>query len=182
MRENSIPYKVLKSLGELLEIGLEILVWDYKSLQRRSGIKYMYLPPRPIFYRGLNSLKKNGFVKKKTINGKKIIELTQKGKGELLKFKLKMKTKNLKWDGKYRGVCWDIPEISRADRNFLRNTLKWLGFVEVQKSFWIIPYEIKDELRKLIRFFRKGLEGDIRFLTIEKIENDEDIKKFFNLK
>jgi len=181
MRENSIPFRVLKSLGELAEIGLEILVWDYKSLQRRSGIKYMYLPPRPLFYKGLNSLKKSRIIKEKIIKGEKVIEFTPKGRAELMKFKLKVKMKNLKWDGKYRGICWDVPEISRADRDFLRNTLKWLGFKEVQKSFWIIPHEIKEDLQELIRLCKKGLEGDIRFLTIEKIENDEDLRKYFNL-
>lgn len=182
MKENSISHKVLFFLGNLLELGIEILTWDYKTLQRKSGIKYMYIPPQPLFYRGLNSLKKNRFIKTKIVKGKKVIQLSNKGKLELLRYRLKLKTKKLKWDGKFRGVSWDIPEISRIDRDFLRGLLKWLGFKELQKSLWIFPYEIKNDLKELIRFCKKGLEGDIRFLTIEEIEDDEDLKKNFSLK
>ena len=52
---------------------------------------------------------------------------------------------------------------------------------ELQKSLWIFPFEIKNEIEELIKLYREELAGDIRFLTIEKVEDDSDLKKYFNV-
>lgn len=78
-------------------------------------------------------------------------------------------------------ICWDVPEISRKDRDYLRNRLRWLGFKELQKSLWVFPFNIENEVKELIKFYKKDLAGDVRFLTIEKIENDSDLRKYFKL-
>jgi len=93
-----------------------------------------------------------------------------------------MDKRKLPWDGKWRIIIFDVPEISRKDRDFLRNQLRWLGFMELQKSVWIFPYEIKSELKEFIKLCRLKLKGDVRFLTAEDIDNDKDIKKYFKLK
>jgi len=56
-----------------------------------------------------------------------------------------------------------------------------MGFVELQKSVWVVPYNIEKELRTLLKLWNVGFRGDIRFLIIDKIEKDEDLKKHFNL-
>lgn len=42
-----------------------------------------------------------------------------------------------KWDGKYRFVSFDIPEIKRLNRNNFRRAIKRMGFVQIQKSLWV---------------------------------------------
>ncbi len=182
MKKESLPQKILIILSDLLETGIDILVWDYKSLQEKSGISSLYFPPSPLFYKGLSSLKQNKFIKAKKAKNRKEIILTKKAKSEIVKYKLKDKIDNTKWDGKWRGISWDVPEASRKDRDYLRRQLKWIGFKELQKSFWIFPYDIKKEMENLFQLYKNDLMGDIRFLVIEKIEDDSDLKKYFKLR
>ena len=75
---------------------------------------------------------------------------------------------------------WDIPEKASVERNRLRRFVKDLSFLQVQKSVFITPYQIpapaveylKDS--KLIRF--------IRFVRVDKIEDDKYFKKKYDLK
>jgi len=69
---------------------------------------------------------------------------------------------------------------SRRDRDFLRRELLWMGFKELQKSVWIYPYEIEKELKALLEFWKADFAGDIRFLTIENMD-DKDLREYFNL-
>ena len=107
--------------------------------------------------------------------------LTEKGRVEIIRKIIKNKKKIKKWDGKWRSIIFDIPEANRRERNFLRKELKWMGFKELQHSVWITPYNIKDELLTLLELWHKDFKGNIKFLEIEKITEDTDIKKNFNL-
>ncbi|MDO8436082.1 MAG: hypothetical protein Q7S82_01680 [bacterium] len=178
MRENSIPYKVLIKLSELVDLGVTFLIWDFDEIRKITGISSFsgYKITKPIFYKGLNSLKRNGFI---GIKNDKEIQLSSKGRTEIIKYKIKSKIEKQKWDGQWRAICWDVPEISRNDRNFLRRQIKWLGFKELQKSFWVFPYEFKEEIQELIELVKRDLAGDIRFLLINKIENDDDLREYF---
>jgi DNA-binding transcriptional regulator PaaX len=57
-----------------------------------------------------------------------------------------------------------------------------LGFKELQKSAWIFPYDIKKDIEELMEIAKYNTQGDIRFLTVEKIEEDDDLKKWFGFK
>lgn len=188
LKKNSFSQKILIKLGELLEITGYILFWDYKELRKISGFGplyrdvWKYPPPKssPI-PKYLNSLKRGNFIKEtKTKKGRKI-ELTKKGWREVIKYKIKLSLKKRKWNKKWFAVAWDIPEISRKDRDYLRGILKWIGFKELQKSLWIFPFNVRKELTELFKFYKEKLLGDVRFLIIEKIEDDSDFKKYFNL-
>ena len=45
------------------------------------------------------------------------------------------------WDGKYRLVIFDIKEWKRGTRDRLRMWLLNLGFVRLQNSVWVYPYD-----------------------------------------
>lgn len=111
-------------------------------------------------------------------NGKRVY-LIDKGALELLKFKIQ--EARPEWDKKWRVIIFDIPEEKRKERDFLRKRLKWLGFRELQKSVWAFPYDIKKEIEDLLTICNFRTEGDIRALTVEKIESDRDLKKEFDL-
>lgn len=185
MKRNSIPKKILLAIGEktkdLLEVGFEI-VFDYPELLRGTSLYRDDSLNPPMFYKGVSNLKRHGYLKVKKIEDKKKLYLTPKGRVEIIKSILKQKNgKELKWDGKWRAIIFDVPEVSRRDRDFLRRELSWIGFKELQKSVWIFPYEVEKELKALLQFWKLDFTGDIRFLTIVKIENDEDLRKCFNL-
>ncbi len=50
------------------------------------------------------------------------------------------------WDGKFRLVIYDIPEISRKYRDAIRRILKLMHFGRWHNSFWITPYNLADIL------------------------------------
>lgn len=111
---------------------------------------------------------------------KRRIYLAEKGFLEFTRFKALKEHK--KWDGKWRIIIFDVAEEKRNNRDFLRKRLKWLGFKELQKSVWIFPYDIRKDIEELMAISKYNYRGDIRFLTAEKIEEDGDLKKWFNLK
>lgn len=175
--------KILSEIGTFLkETALPILLCDFDKLSEISGIRSLYFPNSFSYRKHLYALKRRNYIQQiKTKNGKGIA-LTLKGKIQILKYRLKFRECKKPWDGKWRAICWDIPEITRQDRDYLRRLLRWVGFVEMHKSFWIFPFDTRKELQELVTLYKKNLSGDIRFLTIEEIKEDEDLeKKFVNL-
>lgn len=105
--------------------------------------------------------------------------LTIEGRIRIIKKIIKEKKDAKQWDKKWRAVIFDVPEINRRHRTFLRAELKWMGFVELQHSIWISPYHIERELKCLLELWRRDFTGDIRILKIDEITDDERFQKFF---
>ncbi len=84
------------------------------------------------------------------------------------------------WDGKWRVVIFDVWENARIKRNLLRNEIKYFGFIQLQRSVWIYPYECSDfiELLKTDLSFGKN----IRYMTVESLDHDENLRRFFKIK
>jgi DNA-binding transcriptional regulator PaaX len=129
----------------------------------------------------ISRLKKRGLLEEYKKDEERYLRITEKGKIEIVRYKLKAKIGKL-WDKKWRVIIFDIPEVTRKDRNFLRSQLKWLGFFELQKSVWIFPYEIKNDLQEFMKLCKIELGGDIRFLTVEHLDDDTDLCQHFGLK
>lgn len=93
----------------------------------------------------------------------------------LLDFKKKKKV----WDGKWFLVFFDVPEIERNKRNYLRQYLKKIGFYQYQQSVYLFPYECEKE----VALIKKIMEGAkyMKYIIAEKIEDEEMAKRFFNL-
>lgn len=89
------------------------------------------------------------------------------------------KAKRKKWDGKWRVVVFDVWENTRFKRDALRYEIKNFGFVQLQRSVWIYPYECFEfiDLLKTDLSFGKN----IRYMTVEKLDRDEKLRKFFKL-
>lgn len=84
-----------------------------------------------------------------------------------------------KWDKKWRIVIFDIPERFKKAREALREKLKDLGFIELQKSVWAFPYPCDEEIKFLAEFFE--VSQHVRLLTVENISLDADLKLHFDL-
>jgi DNA-binding PadR family transcriptional regulator len=140
-----------------------------------------YRKPKKVydtFYR----LLKSGYIIAERKNHDLIIRLTEKGKraaGWLQVDALKIKRPK-KWDGKYRLVIFDISQLKRIYRDALRGKLRELGFVKLQKSVWLHPFDCRDEIALLREFF--GLnEKEMRLIIAEDIGNDKWIRKIFQI-
>lgn len=84
-------------------------------------------------------------------NGGIRITLSAKGKRRYLKYNLDnlVIDRPRTWDGKWRIVIFDIPETFKQNRDIFRQKLKMLGFHQLQKSTWIIPYDCKPQIQFL---------------------------------
>jgi len=118
--------------------------------------------------------------RKENPDGSQTIVLTEKGKMRALTYHFeKIRIKRGKWDGKWRLVVFDIPEKLKTGRNALREKLKKIGFYELQKSVFILPYECKNEIDFIVEFF--NFRKYVRFGVLESIDNGLHLKKIFNL-
>ena len=111
-------------------------------------------------------------------NGKLFIELTKKGKLKSLLAKLGPNSAK-KWDGKWRLIIWDIPESSRKQRDAVRWFVKKLGFYQLQKSVFLTPFELSGEAVEYL--IESGLWKFIRFLRVDRLDDDREIKNHFGL-
>jgi len=85
-----------------------------------------------------------------------------------------------KWDTKWRLVIFDISHLKKKYREAFRGKLKELGFWYLQKSVWLHPFECRDEIALLRDFF--GLtKNEVRLITAEDIERDEEFAKHFKV-
>jgi len=174
--KNKEPFtdKVLNYLGEttsnLLDVSFR-LVFDPHEIIKEYGPAFSYAP------KAIYSLKKSPYFKFE----KNKIYVTERGRMRIIKNIIKNK-KTLKLKGCWLGIIFDIPEVSRRERNFLRSELRQAGCRELQKSVWITPFDIEKELKTLLSLWKKDFRGDIRFLKIDKISGEEEIKKHFNIR
>ena len=85
----------------------------------------------------------------------------------------------LKWNKKWYLVFFDVPEIQRNKRDYLRRYLKKLGFFPYQKSVYRFPYECEDEI-KLIKQIVEGAKY-MKYIVADRIEDENLVKKFFSI-
>ena len=134
-------------------------------------------------YRGVvHKLKERGLIEfKPNHDGLMCVSLTRVGKAQLTKYDLGKMTiaKPKHWDGKYRLIIFDIKEWKRATRDRLRRWLIKLGFVRLQNSVWVYPYDCEEIVVMLKAQFKIGQE--VLTITAEKIENDRWLKREFGL-
>lgn len=85
----------------------------------------------------------------------------------------------IRWDGKWRIIMFDVWERRHAVRDQLRTLLKRVGFVKIQGSVWVYPYDC-EELHVFARsHFRLG--KGMMYIVAEEIENDARLRKHFKL-
>ncbi|MGB9680867.1 MAG: CRISPR-associated endonuclease Cas2 [Minisyncoccia bacterium] len=132
--------------------------------------------------RSIAKLKNRGLITFEKKGGKTFVRLTEKGERELLKYQLREMTiqRPKKWDKKWRVIIFDIKEKRKVIRERLRQELKNLGFIKLQNSVWVFPFECEEVIILLKSYFCIG--KDVLYMTVEKIENDKWLKEKFGLK
>jgi len=106
--------------------------------------------------------------------------LSKDGKEIALKYDLeKMIIPKTKWDRKWRIVMFDIPERLKKIRDTLRYQLRRLGFIELQRSVFVFPFECRDEIEYIIEFY--DIRKHVRFIEANHIDNELHLKNKFQL-
>lgn len=136
---------------------------------------------RKKLFDALRALKLGGYVEViQRSDGAMVAELTEKGRSRATRFPLDdlKLSKPERWDGKWRIVIFDIAEERRKTRNALRWRLKNLGFCELQRSVFVVPYQCEDEITILVNAF--GLREEVRIIE-GALSYDKDLRKKFKL-
>jgi len=118
---------------------------------------------------------------KENADGTTTLLITKRGMTKALTYQLdSMKLKESKyWDRKWRVVIFDIPEKYRYIRNIFRMRLVQLGLYKLQESVYVSPYKCFNEVEFLRELY--GVGFTVRYLLVDKIENDSFLKQRFNL-
>ena len=147
----------------------------------RGYQKWKKYPKRRVsdtFYR----LRRDGLIDIKIVNRQIYISLTPEGRKRAGIFqidKLKL-TRPKRWDKKWRLLMFDIPQTRKISREALRGKLKELGFLPLQKSVWVFPFECRAEMELLQDFF--GLsQNEMRLIIAENIGDDSKLQQDFKL-
>lgn len=98
-----------------------------------------------------------GDIEKTEKGGEAYFRITTQGLGRLKRDFPLTKWSNYSWDGKWRMVIFDIEEKQKMAREMIRSKLKELGFGMLQKSVWISPFKIEEDL---VAFFENVGFGD----------------------
>ncbi|MBI4156072.1 MAG: CRISPR-associated endonuclease Cas2 [Candidatus Zambryskibacteria bacterium] len=106
--------------------------------------------------------------------------LSKEGKKVALIYDMeKMIILKTKWDKKWRIVMFDIPERLKKVRDTLRYQLKRLGFIELQRSVFVLPFECENEIEYIIEFY--DIKKHVRFVEAYRIDNALELKYKFHL-
>ncbi len=137
--------------------------------------------PRRRIRESVYRLKHKGLVEFRVENGKKRLRLTQKGEKEMQSvwndsFALMVPKK---WDGKWRLVIFDIPEKRRSIRDKMRALVSRLGFLKLQDSVWVYPYDCEELVSLLKTDLKTGRA--VLYVIADAIEFDKPIRAHFNL-
>lgn len=130
----------------------------------------------------LGRLASKGLVTFEERNGKRYARVTEAGKRmlELESMRGKRAKKPKRWDGRWRVVLFDIPERHRSVRNCLRVFMQEYGFVRLQDSVWIYPYDCEDLIALAKANFRIGV--DALYMIVEQLERDKHLREHFGLR
>jgi len=112
--------------------------------------------------------------------GHKLV-LTQKGEKMLRMMEASnfVIQKPRRWDHKWRILIFDIPEKKRIIRDKIRRTLSTIGFIQLQQSVWLYPYDCEDVVNLLKADLRVG--KDLLYLIVDSLEYDERFRRRFGL-
>lgn len=115
-------------------------------------------------------------------DGSTTLKITEDGMLRALTYQLDTlqlkKPKN--WDGKWRVIIFDVPEKHRRLRDIFRTRLGQLGLYQLQESVYVSPYACFKEIEFLRELY--SVSFNVRYLLVEKIEDDASLRNHFELK
>lgn len=152
------------------------LIGPYDRSQKRRKELYARI------HRARSVLKQRGLLCDREIPDGTRSYLTEKGELAIEKILAReyRVPEQVRWDGKWRMLIFDIREKRRRVRQQLRCLLRGAGFVRLQDSVWIYPYPC-DEFVALIRAHLSSGVGELRSVVVDALESDRAFREHFGL-
>jgi hypothetical protein len=142
---------------------------------KRAQLRYQYRT-------ALGRLAKQGYVIFEKHDGRSYARITDSGREKLAfeqeKTKLDLSRKR-RWNGRWRVIIFDVPERRRKTRDRLRIVMSELGFVRLQDSVWVFPYDCEEFVTLLKAELKIGTA--VLYMVVEEIENDKHLREHFGL-
>jgi hypothetical protein len=160
---------VLFSIAKLCKFATESIIdkgsiWDEISTsdQHRDWTKSR-------FTHTLYNLKNRGYLRLDSAN--QSVEFTNKAKLRIVDQIAQSRSEV----SEYRFVSFDIPEPKRRLRDGFRRAIKRLGFVQIQKSLWVINKDVGDLVE--LAAYEYGVEKYMAYIASAKSDIDGVIAK-----
>ncbi len=151
------------------------------ALSKLPSMKHAQLRAR--YRTAIGRLAALGYITFEKREGKAYARITDVGREklafELEKNKLDL-SKKRRWNGRWRVVIFDIPERRRKVRDRLRVLMRELGFMRLQDSVWVFPYDCEEFVALLKAELKIG--AAVLYMVVEEIENDKHLREHFGLK
>lgn len=155
-----------KILLLLAAVGDEVADWEKTVSSPYLRVKFASYKDN-YFLRNVQQMIKAGEIERVIKKGEPVLRITSQGEIKLIYTIPLAKRIGKSWDGKWRMVIFDVPEISKNKRDGLRRKLKDLGFAQWQESVYIAPFDIASELAEYLQ--ANGLADNAIALEAKKI-------------
>lgn len=163
-------YNILEKVGDVATFMLNPSHGKWRQLsygQNPIFEKYRHDKGKKAFNNLVYYAKRKGFIKVKSLEGKKGIILTKEGLSKALKASFIMEGKKKRIDKKWIMLIFDVPEKYRKSRDLLRSVLNNLGYKIFQQSVWVTPYDVSRTTEKLLQMY--SLDKYVKIFLIEEI-------------
>lgn len=166
VNRSSISRFVLEKLSEAGGLALDAL-FPRNRAEGRLWRKVLGLPDgyefsKPTFSVILNRLKKQGLVVR--VGGKRyaVWRVTAKGKSKVNHHRMEPAQR----DGIPRLVVYDIPELERKKRDWLRYALIACGYEQLQRSVWLGYCPLPEEFIQFVKDM--SIRKSVHIVSIHK--------------
>ncbi|MBU6323259.1 CRISPR-associated endonuclease Cas2 [Patescibacteria group bacterium] len=164
--------------------GAGLLAWAAIAPKTLQLLKYVPGQDALLGYRARTAagrLVTKGYAKWVKSNGMKFLRLTATGERAfaLEKAKAALSIRPRKWDGRWRMVAFDVPERQRRVRAQLRSVMADIGFLRLQDSVWVYPYDCEDFVAMLKADLKIG--RSVLYAIVDSLEGDAPLRAHFML-
>ena len=104
-----------------------------------------------VIYSTISQLLSVGQIEKVIKKGEVFLRLTSKGSKKLKQDISLFKYSQKPWDNYWRLVVFDIPEKNKVLRDTLRRKLVSLGLGQWQRSVYITPFDLEEEINQFLK-------------------------------
>ncbi len=178
-RKQDIQHAVLATIAVTGFIAFAVVVGN--ALQLLNYLPHNKYNLRYRAKSAVGRLVAKGYVVWIEKDGKKFLRITPRGHQTFAfeQAKISLQHPKKKWDGRWRMVVFDVPERRRAVRGRLCIAMREVGFVRLQDSVWVYPYDCEDFVALLKAELKIG--KDVLYAIADTIEHDKNLRQHFSL-
>ena len=180
-RRTDVQRAVLGTLATAGVVGVMLVAPNiFQALPRLMGKQRYKLAFQT--RTALSRLAVKGHIRFLEKNSKRSVEITEAGRRALALSLARGSAparRKRRWDKRWRLVMFDIPQKRKTVRDRLRILMRECGFLRLQNSVWVSPYDCEELITLIKTDLRLGTS--VLYAVVEQIENDGWIKRRFGL-